>query len=94
MFDLRGHTDRITSISYSPDGVHIATASEDGSARQWDAATGAQMLELRRHSGSVRGVAYSPDSMKLVTAGADGTVKVWDTSDGRLLSDSKVTLAL
>src|SRR5262249_61150334 len=37
---LRGHTDQVFYVSYSPDGKLLATCSQDRTARLWDVATG------------------------------------------------------
>ena len=43
--DLRLHHPAI-STSFSPDGKTVLTASEDGTARRWDAATGKELLRF------------------------------------------------
>ena len=68
-----GHTRPVTSAVYSPDGKSIVTASDDQTARIWDAATG-QELEgvspLSGHTRTVTSAAYSPDGKFIVTASA------------------------
>ncbi len=80
-------------MAYSPDGKRLATASEDQTAKVWDAETGKELLTLRGHSGSVYGVAYSPDGKRLATASADGTVQVYaiDIHELLNLARSRVT---
>src|SRR5262249_18480651 len=47
---LRGHTDRIRTLAYSRDGKELVTASEDGTARVWDTATGKQRGVLQGYA--------------------------------------------
>jgi len=59
---LKGHTDYVWSVSYSPDGWRIVSGSNDHTIRIWDAETGTSVGEhLTGHKGSVKSVAYSPD---------------------------------
>jgi WD40 repeat protein/serine/threonine protein kinase len=76
------HDTLVSRARFSPDGRRIATASNDSTARVWDAATGALQHRLD-HKGSVRVVAFSPDGASLVTASADGTAVVWDAATGK-----------
>ena len=39
------------SASFSPDGSRIVTASEDRTAKVWDAGSGAEVLTLKGHTG-------------------------------------------
>ena len=50
---LKGHTGCVTSASFSPDGSRVVTASDDKTAKVWDARTGAEVLTLKGHTGGV-----------------------------------------
>jgi WD40 repeat protein len=82
---LRGHTNMVRSLSYSPDGSRLASASEDQTVKVWDARSGAEVLCLRGHTERVFSVTFSPDGTRLASASWDGTVKVWDARTGALL---------
>jgi len=76
---LAGHTDAVTAGAWSPDGSRILTASEDRTARLWDAATGNELLVLSGHSDGLRSVAWSPDGVHSVTASSDRSARIWLT---------------
>ena len=50
---LRGHRGAVLSAVYSPDGGKIVTASEDHTARLWDARTGQQIGPVLQHDDDV-----------------------------------------
>ena len=68
---LRGHEKRVNSASFSPDGARLVTASWDGTARLWDAVSGAEVAVLKGHRGSVWAASFSPDGARVVTASSD-----------------------
>jgi WD40 repeat protein/serine/threonine protein kinase/TPR repeat protein len=80
---LTGHTDRVRSAVFSPDGGRIVTASWDKSARIWDAATGREVARLVGHTDRVWSAAFSPDGRRVVTASHDKTARIWDAATGR-----------
>jgi WD40 repeat protein len=77
---LEGHTADINSVAFSPDGRFVVTASADGTARVFDAATGGRLGELRGHGKSVNTASFSPDGKFIVTASDDATVRLWDAT--------------
>jgi WD40 repeat protein len=64
-------------VAWSPDGKRLATGSNDGTAKVWDAATGQELLTLRGNTGFVYSVAWSPDGKRLAAASDDKTVQVY-----------------
>jgi hypothetical protein len=67
----------VLAAAYARDGKCIVTASDDKSARIWDAASGEQLATLAGHDAAVNSAAYSPDGSRIVTASADKTARVW-----------------
>jgi WD40 repeat protein len=60
----------------------VVTASADGTARVWDAATGRPTTPPLRHRPYPTRAAFSPDGTKVVTAG-EGSATVWDARTGQ-----------
>jgi WD40 repeat protein len=75
-----GHRAGVTAVSWSPDGKWLATASEDGTAKTWEARSGREPLTLQGHMSQVRSVSWSPDGKRLATGSQDGTAKVWEAA--------------
>ena len=73
----------VLSAVFSPDGARVLTASEDGTARLWDAATGAETAVLRGHEERrCVSAVFSPDGARVLTASDDGTARLWDAATG------------
>ncbi|KIM28341.1 hypothetical protein M408DRAFT_23738 [Serendipita vermifera MAFF 305830] len=79
----KGHTERITGIAYSPDGLNVVSCSHDKTVRIWDVATGAPVGEpLKGHACGVKSIAYSPDGRTIVSGSWDKTIRIWDAATG------------
>jgi WD40 repeat protein/transcriptional regulator with XRE-family HTH domain len=94
---LLGHTDKVESVSFSPDGTRLATSSQDGTAKVWDVATGNELLSISTGVNHTN-IAFSPNGTRLAVPSAlepgkgqswspdtFGTAKVWDIATGQEL---------
>ena len=87
LFTLEGHTDRVSSLSYSPNGATLASAGRDNTVRLWDVATGQLRATFMGHGGPAYFSSFSPDGATLASAdGDDRTVRLWDVGTGQLMA--------
>jgi WD40 repeat protein len=77
--DDGAHTEQVVSIAISSDGRRITTASNDGTARIWDAETGApiDMLSYSKNPKALTYVAIRRDGHRIATTSRDGTAHLW-----------------
>jgi WD40 repeat protein len=72
---LKGHTQRVHSLTFSPDGRVLASASEDGTLKLWDVPTARERANLKHPSGAT--AAFAPDGRLLASGGRNGEVRLW-----------------
>ena len=83
---LAQHTEWITAVAYSPDGVLLASGDRNGGLRVWEAGTAADFYTLNGHKAAITRLCFRADSNVLASASEDGTVKLWDAAHGRCLA--------
>ena len=75
---LTGHSEEINAVAFSPDGVSLASGSDDTTIILWDLTTGHKIVTLTGHTSNVHCLAFSPDGRTLASGGNDGTVRLWN----------------
>ncbi|MBQ9187283.1 MAG: WD40 repeat domain-containing protein [Prevotella sp.] len=85
---LKGHTGRVNSASFSPDGKLVVSASDDNTIRLWDFKTGRQIGNpLKGHTGRVNSASFSPDGKHIVSSSNDSTIRIWDSKSGKQIGN-------
>ncbi|MGB3715042.1 MAG: protein kinase [Candidatus Promineifilaceae bacterium] len=93
---LDGHKDNLNlqipelppavgDVAISPDSTLVATASNDGTAKIWDAAIGQELRTISGDDHIVGRVTFSPDGARLALAGSDGFAQVIEVATGEVL---------
>jgi WD40 repeat protein len=84
---LHGHVGRVVAARFSGDGSRVLTAGADGTAREWDARTGAA-LRVLPHGRPLRGARFSTGGAQVVTAVQDAPPRVWSAAGATVLGQA------
>ncbi|WP_051256160.1 nSTAND1 domain-containing NTPase [Cystobacter fuscus] len=76
-----GHNGSVEMVQLSPDGTHVLTVSDDGTARLWRADGTGQSRVLSSHSGAMNSAVFSPDGSLMLTVSDAGTTRIWSVTD-------------
>ncbi|ELU35912.1 WD40 domain-containing protein [Rhizoctonia solani AG-1 IA] len=84
-----GHTGFVNCVAFSPDGLLLASASNNGTVIVRDAQTGNCIYDvIRGHKNWVTSVCFSPNGKHLLSGSKDKTTRMWDSGNGSLIPNS------
>ena len=78
---LKGHTDSVHTVAFSPDRTTLASGSSDGTVKLWNVSRRELLATLEGHAHSVRTVAFSRDGT-LASGSWNDDIKLWDVETG------------
>ena len=86
---IDSHYDRVSSVSFSPDGTRVVCGYWDGTVCILDSAGWRTVVgPLEGHERAVTSVTFSPDGRYIVSGSEDGTIIKWDAISGDLIWQS------
>jgi len=88
---LKGHTQEVCGLEWSPDGSILASGGNDNKLCLWDASSTASSPKFTctDHQAAVKALAWSPHERNLLATGggtADRCIKFWNGQTGSLLN--------
>jgi len=79
---LPGHTETVTSLTFSSDGTSLISGSHDKTVKLWDVQTGGNVKTFYGHTGAVQSVSISVDHTTIASGSGDKTIRLWDIQTG------------
>jgi WD40 repeat protein len=87
---LRGHSDAVLALAFSPDGERLASGGREGTLNVWLVAEGRREWGVYSSSGPILSLSFSADGESLLAAvrpgrlfGESGQLLLWDVHPGR-----------
>jgi WD40 repeat protein len=74
---LKGHTGRIVSVSFTPDGRFALSAAHDATVRLWDLENAQTPGVLKGHTAAVTSASLGGNALLAVSSSRDGTLRLW-----------------
>ncbi len=72
---------KITTVTFSPNGKLLVSGSSDESIIVWDVEDGSILKKITGNLGRVWRVAYSPDSKFIASVSISQTIRIWSTEN-------------
>ncbi|MDM8532487.1 WD40 repeat domain-containing protein [Anaerolineales bacterium HSG25] len=88
---LSGHSRRVTSLAFSPDGQQLLSGAQDKTVRLWQVADGSLQQTLPTMNHGVTQIAMSPDGTAISAVDRTGLIRVWSNPEGTLRQEIQET---
>jgi hypothetical protein len=82
-----GHQNTVHALTFSHNGLWLASGNNDGEVRVWDLKSGKTFAKFSAHNDWVRDLAFSSNDRMLASAGGDNVVRIWDMDKSALLKE-------
>jgi hypothetical protein len=75
---FEGHRAAVCAVAIAPTGRQVLSASDDGTMRLWDVASGLEVRRLKGYRSPALSLGLSSDGSRALSGHEDGSVRVWD----------------
>lgn len=82
----------LTCVMFQPDGLILATGTQDNLIRVWDIKSQKNVATFQGHHASITDLRFSENGYYLATVAADNVLKLWDLRGPRNLNSLKLDL--
>jgi U3 small nucleolar RNA-associated protein 13 len=90
LYTVKAHEKDINGLAISPNGVMLASASQDKLVKMWAASDGKLLHVCSGHKRGVWCVAFSTVDRILASGSADSSIRIWNTDTGECIKSLQV----
>ncbi|KJR43255.1 serine/threonine protein kinase [Candidatus Magnetoovum chiemensis] len=87
---LKGHSDRINTLSVSSDNSYLLSASKDKTLCLWDLESGRLEKTFEGHEKDVTSAVFAASDKAAISASKDSTIRAWSVQKGKSAGHFKV----
>lgn len=90
LYTVKAHEKDINGLAISPNGIMLASASQDKNVKMWSASDGKLLHTCGGHKRGIWCVAFSSVDRILASGSADSSIRIWNTDSGECIKSLQV----